>query len=201
VEIATNVVAGNHVLLVRLANIAIIYPYSGVLALIPNIPPHLNPFAQAIAAAGLRIATEGDPDTQVRRRGAVVERVVWELVRKRDPALMREKQIELTSHRYSQRAWCNPKEIISYRSHEYEVHECKLSPNGLDKDDVDELADIRDTAVNEGLTSFVGVATLDTDLAFQQHAKRLRTHGPLHYVTEKDVLRLGGDPPIRTFSG
>lgn len=199
-EIARNVVDGNHVLLVRLANIAIIYPWPGVLATQPAIPSALKTHAQAIADAGLRVATEPDEDTKNRRRGAVVERVVWELVRKRDSSVLRERSIELTKNRWSGATWSKPKEIVRLSADECEVYECKLSPRALKKDDIDELADIRDTAAASGKTALVGVATLDTYTTFRQHASRLRTHGPLHYVTQAEVLSLRTLAPTKTFS-
>lgn len=200
VAVATNVVQGNHISLVRLANIAIVYPWPGVLATQPGIPSEVQAYARGIADAGLRIAAEADEETRDRRRGALVERVVWELVKKRDRRARRERCIELTRNRWSGESWSKPKEIVCIRTDECEVYECKLSPRGLNNDDTKELADIRDTAAADDLTPYVGVATLETGTTFRQHATRLRTHGPLYYVTQAEILGLGSSTPEKTFS-
>lgn len=168
VAIATNVVRGHHFSLVRLAKLAILWslPASDprtVLTVVP-VPPELAGRAEAIVRAGLRIAAEPDIRTRKRRRGAVVERIVWAALRIRDRNVLREQEIELTRNRWTKRSWSKPKEVVSERPDALEVIECKRDPEslgGLDQDDLDELADIRDTAASDGLTPHVTVAVME----------------------------------------
>ena len=129
VTIATNVVRGRHSSLVRLTKLAILWPLQNTnpldLIAMTGVPPAIAGRGAAIARAGLRIAAEPDNETRKRRRGAVVERIVWTALRSRDPNLVREQEIELVKNRWTNRPWSYPKEIVSQRPTEFEVVECK----------------------------------------------------------------------------
>lgn len=60
------------------------------------------------------------------------------------------------------------------------------------------MADIRDTAVNEGLAAFSTLATLESYTVFRRTIGRCRTRGDLHYVTESEVFGLRLDTPTKT---
>jgi hypothetical protein len=202
VRIAQLVVAAGDLTLLKLASIAIIHPFPAVAAdliALVRLTPGTEGRARRIAAAGLRISREPDEDARVRRRGALVERIVWEQVSGRDASAQRERCVELSSNRWSRAAWSKPKEIVAARPDECEVYECKLTPSSFDQDDLDELADIRDTAAGEGLTPFATLATLESFTTFRSSLRR-RTHGPLHYVTDVEVLTLGRGVPAKTIT-
>ncbi len=199
VAIADHVVAGDDVVLIHLANMAIAYPYPGAASFV-KVPPSLRVHADAIADAGYRIASEADIEDRKRRRGAVVERIVWQLVRMRDSGVLREHSLELTRHRWSGQTWSNPKELVAIRADACEAYECKLSPKGFDQDDLDEFADIRDTATAEGLTPYATLATLESERALRNGLIGRRTHGLLHFVVDTGVLALRHGEPIETIS-
>lgn len=201
VRIAKEVVAARDVKLLQLAKIAIIHPFPAVAAdliALVRINPGTEGRARKVAAAGLRISREPDTDMKVRRRGALVERILWEQVVARDASAQREMSVRVTQNRWCGNEWTKPKEIVALRPGECEVYECKLTPSSFDQDDLDELADIRDSARSEALNPLVAMATLESATTFLSGVSGRRTHGDLHYVTEGDVLSLSTGPPTRT---
>jgi hypothetical protein len=202
--IASHVVRGRHASLVRLTKLAILWeiPHTDPLSLVAmsHVPPGLAAHGEAIARHGMRIATDPDLAVVKRRRGAVVERIVWAALKMRDRNLMREQEIQLAQNRWTNRPWSNPKEVVSQRESAFEVVECKRDPNGLDQHDLDELADIRDTATAEGMTPYPTVAVMEAGrslraaLAGRRGRPPLRTHGALLWVAEDELIELVGGP-------
>lgn len=200
-SIAREVVAAQDLSLLRLAKMAIIYPLpSDPVEVVAStrVTPGMEVRAQMIAAAGLRISREPNEEDRDRRRGALVERIVWEQVRRRDRRTLRERSVQLTKNRWTGRSWSKPKEILAVRADECEVYECKLTPGSFDQDDLDDMADIRDTAADEGLSVYSTLATLESYTVFRQTIGRCRTRGDLHYVTEAEVFALRRATPNKT---
>lgn len=162
--------------------------------------------AQIIAEAGLRITAEPDTDQRARCRGAVAERLVYELVRSRNGAAHREREIKLIARRWSTPAagrpadWSNQKDVVLDLGHPaFEVYETKLSAY-LRQEDLDEMGDIERTAKTEGTAPFSILATLESNAALGAKLRLLTLRGPLFLAPEDTILELSSERPRPQFS-
>lgn len=156
------------------------------------LDPTLARPARTIAECGVRISLRTSIAECKRQRGAVLERLVWTLVRSRATVVHREQQIELTVNRRSRNQWSNPKEIV-VDEHVFEVFECK-SDGMIDIGDIDELSDIWSTATAEGTASRPTVATLESEMKLRAMAPGWRLKEPIYYAAIDQLLDLRERP-------
>jgi hypothetical protein len=140
------------------------------------------------------IATAASRDDRVRRRGALLERLVHKLVEVRLPTQTHhEHQVELTHNPRSRRQWTGAKEIVADGA-EFEVYECKS--DGLpDIADIDELSDVRTTALAEGTDARPTIVTFGSEGSLRIQAKAWRLTETIYGVTIDRILGLASDPP------
>lgn len=146
----------------------------------------------AIAAAGNRIANIADIDTRRRLRGAILERLVHDLVSER-AAPLREVDIAIDPAGHSGRGWTKPKELV-VDANPFEVYECKTSAHGIDQDDIDELADIAGKADAEGVESRPTLAVLSSEKVLRAHRAALRIWRPIYFSDLDDLVELRFGP-------
>jgi hypothetical protein len=156
------------------------------------LDPTLAGPARTIADCGVRISLRPSADECKRQRGAVLERLVWTLVKSRATVVHREQQIELTVNPRSRNQWTHPKEIL-VDEHPFEVFECK-SDGMVDIGDIDELSDIWSTATAEGTVSRPTVATLDSEMRLRAMAPAWRLREPIYYAAIDQLLELRERP-------
>jgi hypothetical protein len=140
----------------------------------------------AIAEAGAKIETAADADARERRKGAVVERLVYSLIdTHRSP--LHEAWIETTEHPHSEKPRSGLKDIV-VDGETLEVYECKFT-NGFEQWEINELADILLTAKDEGRNCVPCIATLGTRAQLDARAKQrgIIYHQRLFFV---DILDL-----------
>lgn len=145
--------------------------------------------ARAIAAAGRRIVATVDDKKRGRLRGAVLERLVHDLVQEREPGLMREVEIAINPAGHSGRPWSRPKELV-VDSDPFEAYECKLSPHWINQDDINDLCDIGDAADADGIDSRPTLAVLNTPAALRAQRAALRVWRPIFVADVDDLIDL-----------
>jgi hypothetical protein len=156
----------------------------------------LGEVAQRVVASAHRIGTASNRDARVRRRGAFLERLVFELVDARKPGVTHlEHEVELTRSPRSRRQWTNPKEVV-VADQPFEVYECKAD-GMVDVGDVDELSDVVTTGAAEGVEARAVVVTLGTELEMRRRSVVWRLTEPIHGVTIERILDLRVDSPMR----
>lgn len=182
-------------------------------ALTWHLPPYNEKLAKGLAgqaadrdagllAAARRIAIEavkisGRPWAEkVRLQGAVVERIVFGLALTREPGrVFHEKEVELRAGNRMDRTWSRSKDVI-VDAQALEAYECKLSAT-FDQDDLNELADIRDTADDDGQPGRVAVACLIGQVAVQQRCKVLTLPGDIRYSSIENLAEIATEAPRR----
>ena len=172
---------------------------------IARVTAELRDIGRRIAAAGLRIAVDGsDREFRERKRGAVLERLTYELVRRRDGRAMREQQVRLLARRWTTRPagpsgeWSKPKDTILADGHRaFEVYEAKFAAN-LDQDDLNELADIAISAMSEGTSPFAVLTTMESDRSLFTRLRLLEPRGTLYYAADENLLELRNTGPALT---
>lgn len=154
----------------------------------------LGPVAMTVATKARDIATAPSRDDRMRRRGALLERLVHKLVERRLPThTHHEHQVELTHNPRSRIQWTRPKEVVA-DGPEFEVYECKS--DGLpDVADIDELSDVRTTARAEGTDARPTIVTLGSEGSLRIQAKAWRLTETIFGVTADKILRLASEPP------
>jgi hypothetical protein len=93
------------------------------------------------------------------------------------------------------RTWSRSKDVV-VDADPLEVYECKLGAT-YDQDDLNELADIRDTATDEGQTSRVAVACLVGQVAVLARSKVLRVPGDIQYASIENFTEIATEAPRR----
>lgn len=148
------------------------------LALLARANPNLIPAGHRVAAAGAALNKEAAPGAL---RGAVLERLVHELLRSRGVSALREQKVRLTVHTRTNRHWSNPKDVVADEATP-EVYECKRKPgHRLDQDDLHELADIADGARHQRGDCRATVAVLDRRSALRSAVRGLTVELDLVY--------------------
>jgi hypothetical protein len=153
----------------------------------------LGPVAQRIVTAAIRIGTSTARDDRVRKRGALLERIAFELVSKRVPHTYREHEIQLTHNPRSRRQWTEKKEVVA-DGPEFEVYECK-SDGMPDIGDVDELSDISTTARAEGTPCRPTIVIFGTDQSVRIMARAWDMTETLYLVSTERILGLAHSSP------
>ena len=157
---------------------------------------YLGSVAQRVAQHALNIGTAVAREDRVRRRGAFLERLVFELVASREPGrTYREQEVQLDRAPRSGRAWTRPKEVLADAA-TFELYECKA--DGLvDVGDIDELSDVMTTATAEHTDARPTVVVLDSELALRVHAVAWRLTETIYGVTTERILGLREEAPSR----
>lgn len=152
--------------------------------------------AFAIAEAGAMIEREGDDVVRERRKGALLERLVYSLVCLRAPdCTSRETHVLLTANRYSGRTRTGRKDVV-VDSAPFEVYECKFG-GGIEQWELDELGDVYLTAVEAGVDARPCIATM---ASMEQLQKRiavmdLQLRPRLYFAGLMDLPFLAKRPP------
>jgi hypothetical protein len=199
VTIADEVRKHHEPALVKLARRALRGPVSEVeiaAALGINAPSPLTKSARAIVAAGDRIRGVADAKRQGRLRGAVLERLVHDLVKEREPSLQREVEVAIDPNGHSKKAWTDPKEI-AVDADPFEAYECKVSPGWLNQADVDKMCDVADAADAAGVDSRPTIAVLSTAKDVQAQRAGLSIWRPLFVADIEDLVDLSFRPATR----
>jgi hypothetical protein len=163
--------------------------------------PGLIDLVARIYELGISIAQTGDLDWIKSRRGALLERLVFELIRSRPATPRRELKVELTRNRWTRQSWSRPKDVLLDKAGDpFEVYECKRNPaalGGYQQDDIDELADIHESAEAEGRDSRTCLAFLEAYETIDRVLRRLTFRGPLYYASRDELLELATQAPRR----
>lgn len=156
----------------------------------------LGPVAVRIAESARNIATAASRDDRMRRRGALLERLVHRLVEVRVPSqTYHEHKIELTHNPRSRKDWTGAKEVVA-DGPQFEVYECKS--DGLpDIGDIDELSDVRTTARAEGTDARPTIVTMGGLSSLGIQAKAWRLTETIYGVTIDKILTLAVEPPSK----
>ncbi|MEW6226000.1 MAG: hypothetical protein AB1627_15350 [Chloroflexota bacterium] len=156
----------------------------------------LGPVAERIVDAGVKIATAMPLDARKRRRGAVLERLVYTLVRSGGRGtVLREQEIRLDFNPRSRLQWSNAKEVLVDGA-AFEVYECKA--DGLaDVGDIDELSDIGTTAIAEGTNVRPTIAVFGSEAELRRRAVAWRMTETIYGVTTDGLLGLRSGLPQR----
>jgi hypothetical protein len=144
--------------------------------------------ARAIAAAGNRIAAVADDTLRARLKGAVLERLVHDLIAGRATPL-REVEVEIPPAGHAGAAWTKPKEIV-VDDDPFEVYECKVSAYGLDQGDFDELCDIGDQADGEGVDARPTIAILASERDIRARRATLNLWRPIYFADLEEIADL-----------
>lgn len=154
----------------------------------------LAPVARRIAVNALSIGTSPAGDDRVRRRGALLERLVHKLVELRLPGdTFHEEKIELTHSPRSRRSWTAIKEVVADGA-QFEVYECK-SDGMPDIGDIDELSDIATTAKAENTDPRPTIAIFGSEGHLRQLAKGWRLTEDIYGVAIDSLLGLRNAAP------
>jgi hypothetical protein len=149
-----------------------------------------------IRKAGNQIATAGaaicarPQDEKGHLVGALVERLTFELIRKRGAAPDRERNVQLLG------AVSNPIEVV-VDADPFEAYECKYSPARVNQGDLDQLEAIRTAAVAGGRLAVVGVVTLDSWRHLETAVALLMVPTHMKHVCASDFLELLDGPATR----
>jgi hypothetical protein len=154
----------------------------------------LAPVARRIAENALQIGTAPAEEDRIRRRGALLERLVHKLVELRLPgSTFHEEKIELTHNPRSRRSWTNIKEVVADGA-QFEVYECKT--NGLaDIADIDELSDVATTAMAENTDPRPTIVTFGSEGNLRQLAKGWHLTEDIYGVAIDAILALRNAAP------
>jgi hypothetical protein len=182
-------------------------------ALTWRLPPHNEKLAKGLAGqaalrdasllvAAQRVAIQaikisGRPwDEKVRLQGAVVERIVLGLAKTRaSEGVLHECEIRLRPRNRMDRTWSRSKDVV-VDANPFEVYECKLGAT-FDQADLNELADIRDTATDEGRASQVAVACLVGQVAVLARSRVLNVLGDIRYASLENFAEIATEAPRR----
>jgi hypothetical protein len=159
--------------------------------------PSLLAAARRIASAGASILSEPHGEL-VNLRGAVLERIVYELVALRGASPVREQGVVL--HQYRPARVSPPKEVV-VDDDPFEAYECKRKSGRLDQPDLDQLEELRVSALTIGRAAAVGVATLDSWRALELAVAHLTIPGSIRHLCQSDLLELGDAPARRRLAG
>lgn len=155
---------------------------------------NLGPVAVRVADRARNIATAASRDDRMRRRGALLERLVHKLVESRVPTQTHhEHQIELSHNSRSRKQWTGAKEVVA-DGPAFEVYECKS--DGLPNvGDIDELSDVNSTARAEGTDARPTIVTLGSDGSLRIQAKAWGLTETIYGITIDKILSLASNPP------
>jgi hypothetical protein len=185
-------------------------------ALTWHLPPHNQKLAKGLAGqaassdrsmldAATRVAVaavkiSGQPwDQRVRLQGAVVERIVFGLAEKRAPGrVVHEREVRLRAGNRMGRTWSRSKDVLVVDGDPFETYECKFGAT-FDDDDLAELADIRDSARDEGLVGASAVACLIGEIAVRARAGALTVPGSIRFASIENIAEVALEAPRRTF--
>jgi hypothetical protein len=148
-----------------------------------------------IATAGAMIERVADETTRLRRKGAVVERLVHSLVSVRSEP-MRECAVRTPEHPHSELEWTHLLDVVTDdEARPFEAYECKLT-NGFGQDEVDQLGDVFVSAKAEDRQCVTCIATLGD---WRQLDNRIRYSGikldeVLYYLDVTSMWVLGERP-------
>ncbi|MES2210090.1 MAG: hypothetical protein V4515_07885 [Chloroflexota bacterium] len=156
----------------------------------------LGGVAKRIAQRALNIGTAALREDRVRRRGAFLERLVYELVSDRIAgATFREHEVQLTHSPRSRRSWTRPKEAVA-SGPAFEIYECKS--DGLpDVGDIDELSDVRTTAIAESVDCRPTIVVFGSEMDLRLKARAWRMTETIFGVTTDRIFALRGSAPDR----
>jgi hypothetical protein len=151
--------------------------------------------AVEIAEAGSRIYATGEAEAGL-RRGALLERLVYSLVDRRQPGkAYRETQVVLTVNTYSGKARTGRKDVVVDDA-PFEVYECKYS-GAIEQWELDELGDMFLTAQAESTDARPCIATMGTMTQLQSRFLNyeLEPHPRLYFAGLTDLPSLVERPP------
>lgn len=129
-------------------------------------------------------------------QGALVEYLVVALIATRDSSVRHSVEVELSSNRWTGRAWTNPVDaLLDPHVGPVEAYECKHQVGRLDQDDLNQLEDIAATARESGKACRPTFATLDTANAVRLRMKRIAARGTLYFAHKDAIVGLAEGPP------
>lgn len=160
-----------------------------------GLNPNLQRLAREIADAGARILSRPPADRR-QLRGALAQRLVYELVRSREPSTKVEVKFNLTPPGQVGHIVSNPKDVAT-ESDPVEVYECKRRAERLDQADLDELGAIHKAGQAYGREVLATVACLESSYALSLVLQRMTIRQPLYHACEEDLLELRDAPPRR----
>ena len=146
-----------------------------------------------------------------RRRGALLERFVYEAVRSREPDTFPERLVDLPLHPHSgNTTTSSPQDVVADGERWFEIYECKRLPFsridtgeivGLTQADIYELADAYVSGSAEGGDIRPTVAILEDyiSLTWTGELSTLKTPEPLYYASVDELLELRDRPSDRQF--
>lgn len=156
----------------------------------------LGPIAQRVFARAQNIGNATTEDARLRRRGAMLERLVFELVDRRLPGkTYRERDIELHRSPRSKRSWTNSKDVVAEGT-AFEVYECK-GDGMIDVGDIDQLCDVVTTGVAEGTDVRATAVTFGSEVELRVRAVAWRLTEPIQGVPIDRILELRREAPAR----
>jgi hypothetical protein len=184
--IVRRVLDADSVLLVRFAKDAVLTDRRREADARFSLNPHLQKPARDIAEAGARIL--GRPD-RGQLRGALAQRLVYELVHSREPSADVEVSFNLTPPGQVGHTVSNPKDVAT-DADPVEVYECKRRAERINQADLDELAAIHKAGQAHGRDVIATVACLESSTALSLALQRLTIRPPLFHACEDDLLEL-----------
>lgn len=193
-SIARELLTARHRALVRFAKIAILSDATGKEVVLLGEQASRDP---ALVQAARRIAMAGREISKMRIgeasnvRGAVVERIVYEFVRSREPTTLREHRVKLGN-----RKWSHPKEVVT-NADPVEVYECKRLPRRFNQADIDELHEIGLAVRNMGRGCLPAIVAMEPRGALKRALEGLTLGADVYWVAEDEIIELGDAPPSR----
>lgn len=156
--------------------------------------------ARRIAAAGVTINALPTEGQRRNLRGAVLERLTFELVRGREPSTMREQQVKLSAAGATPEVWSNPKEVVTDPGDDgVEVYECKWNASDANQGDIDELLAIRAALRRERPDCWPAIVTMEGAGYLKRALRSVRGHDDLYWAAGDELLEIGDGKPYRLF--
>jgi hypothetical protein len=132
---------------------------------------------------------------------ALVERMVFDLVGSRAPAVAHSVEVRLTTSTWTSSDWTNPLDVfLDPQQGAVEPYECKHGARGLDQGDLNQLQDVALSARDEGKQCRPTVATLDTAAAIRIVLSKLAIRGTVYFAHKDELLALADGPPFLNIS-
>ncbi len=164
----------------------------------PGADEAIRARAEAILDVSLRIADRGEQARQ-QFRGAVVEALTEQLLRRRSDRVRRERRVLFDGIP----AEIHPYDVTVEDPRRPEIYDCKWGARGIDDDVLHQLDDARRHAAEEGLRVLVAIVVFDAERSCRVRLAGLRA--PLEatgLVTLERLAELAAGPPtVRAAAG